>query len=528
MDGPSSTRVDTTDTNEAATQASRTAADPTLWSPTWHQHKKDDVIRHEMISMIVHVIQRRELKKKRKQPERWNMKIPKIARTFEHGLYRLAATKEVYQNIATLELRMHEVTLFYRDRRAFCANRSRLTKSGDSTTQNASPYQVPCEPQQKRQRRQEPTPTVAPFTAKFPRRTLLSSSRWVNKVPHDIWVYKIFQLFLDLKVLSTLGRCNTFFLEYWQYILKHNVIQVPEQCSTMDEAMEVAVIFSERNECTRENPVKVEVGEGEHVMVGCGCGGGGAGNYYGKWRHLEFSRPEQTHVSCSNITIVGKGKGKTTMLGGFYVTGKQNVKIEQLAVTNDRGSGLRCQGSGTNVDVTECCFKKCFHNGMSVYEDATVTATRCDFMENNHSGVLCEKEVNARIYDSTMHHNDCDGLTADDSSFVDLHGTKTDIHSNKYRGIIAYNRAQVNIHLSSQHNTSHDNVAGDRHQAAGNGLSGGSIANINADGTFTHVFADDDDDDDEGEEDGSIANINADGTFTHVVADDDDDDDEGD
>jgi hypothetical protein len=45
--------------------------------------------------------------------------------------------------------------------------------------------------------------TVAPFAATFPRRTLLSSSRWVNKVPHDIWVYKIFQPFLDLKALST-------------------------------------------------------------------------------------------------------------------------------------------------------------------------------------------------------------------------------------------------------------------------------------------------------------------------------------
>jgi len=31
---------------------------------------------------------------------------------------------------------------------------------------------------------------------------------------------------------------------------------------------------------------------------------------------------------CNNIKIVGKGKGKTTILGGFYVHGKQNVKIE--------------------------------------------------------------------------------------------------------------------------------------------------------------------------------------------------------
>jgi hypothetical protein len=66
---------------------------------------------------------------------------------------------------------------------------------------------------------------------------------------------------------------------------------------------------------------------------------------------------------------------------------------------------------------------------------------------------------------------------------VDLHGTKTDIHSNKQDGIQALGRnSKVNIHLLSQHNTSHDNVGEDRRE-----IEGGSIANINADGTFTHV-----------------------------------------
>ena len=104
-------------------------------------------------------------------------------------------------------------------------------------------------------------------------------------------------------------------------MLKQNIIRVPEGCPTMDQAMELAVVFSERNECTRVNPVKVEVGEGEHVMVG-------VASDYG--RHM--------HVRCSNITIVGKGKGKTTILGGFSVNGKQNVKIEQLGVGECQGT----------------------------------------------------------------------------------------------------------------------------------------------------------------------------------------------
>jgi hypothetical protein len=75
-----------------------------------------------------------------------------------------------------------------------------------------------------------------------------------------------------------------------------------------------------------------------------------------------------------------------------------------------------------------------------------------------------------------------DGLVAYERAGVDLHGTKTDTHSNQGRGILAHSHAKVNIHLPSQHITSHDNVRGDRIQERG-----GSIANINADGTFTHL-----------------------------------------
>ena len=120
---------------------------------------------------------------------------------------------------------------------------------------------------------------------------------------------------------------------------------------------------------------------------------------------------------------------------------------------------------------------------MFVDEGATATATRCDFMENGQYGVACGgANTKVRLNDSTMHHNELSGLFARDHAVVDLHGTKTDIHSNKDTGISAYDSAKVNIHLPSQHNTTHDNAGRDRNQNRG-----GSIANINADGTFTHV-----------------------------------------
>ena len=131
---------------------------------------------------------------------------------------------------------------------------------------------------------------------------------------------------------------------------------------------------------------------------------------------------------------------------------------------------------------------------MIVKDGATVTGTQCEFMENRGHGVYCgNANTKARLNDCIIHHNEMDGLWAYNDAVVDLHGPKKAIHSNKGIGIGASGRrGKINIHLPPQHNTSHDNVGEDRCQ-----VGGGSIANINADGTFTHVLVDDDDDDDD-------------------------------
>jgi hypothetical protein len=224
----------------------------------------------------------------------------------------------------------------------------------------------------------------------------------------------------------------------------------------------LAVIFSERKEYTGADPLKIQLDMGVHEIVG---------NY------------KVLNVTCSHITFVGKGKDHTTIRGGFKVINQQNVTFEELAVTNRQGQGLWFEGSETNVDVLKCAVKECKYTGVVVYSGATVTATQCEFMENGFHGVFCDgANTKARLNDCTVHHNKGDGLYACNHAVVDLHGTKTDIHSNKQDGIGAGGRGKVNIHLPSQHNTSHDNVDEDRVQEEG-----GSIANINADGTFAHV-----------------------------------------
>ena len=100
--------------------------------------------------------------------------------------------------------------------------------------------------------------------------------------------------------------------------------------------------------------------------------------------------------------------------------------------------------------------------------------------------------IKARLNDCQMHNNGYDGLTAINHAVVDLHGTNTDIHSNKGDGICAAGHSKVNIHLPSQHNTTHGNVREDQYQ-----MDGGSIANINADGTFTHVVVEEEEEEDD-------------------------------
>ena len=343
-------------------------------------------------------------------------------------------------------------------------------------------------------------------------------NQFIRDIPEMVWGQKIIHPFLNLEDLSILRRTNTFFQAFWVSVLKLNLIRVPQGCTTLGKATALAEVFSEQKEYTKADPLKIQLEMGVHEIVG-------------------FDYRNMMNVTCSHITFVGKGKGKTTILGGVFVHGKQNVKFEELTVTNPkREFGLLLRGSETNVDVLKCSVKECGGTGMfvdcgatvtathseflenrgdgvfcrdanttailnecKVYQNqkcgahldggATVTATQCAFMENSADGVFCaEANTKARLHDCKIHHNGEDGLCAYDRAVVDLHGTKTDIHSNKQRGIEAEFHAKVNIHLPFQHNTTHDNVEEDRYHEER-----GSIANINADGTFTHVVVEEDD-----------------------------------
>jgi hypothetical protein len=227
-----------------------------------------------------------------------------------------------------------------------------------------------------------------------------------------------------------------------------------QDVATLNKAMEVASMLAERIVFTKTNPIKIVMDEGEHRILG--------DDDYG-----------QMLVTCSNISFIGKGPGKTFVLGGFMVEDQNNVMFQQFNLSNTvlygHGFFLHQNADG---EIVDCVAQQCSGNGLCVQNGSNVTATRCKFMENDQNGVSFHgANTKARLNDCMMHHNGSDGLAAD-HAVVDLHGTKTGIHSNKMGGINAYRNAKVNIHLPSQHNTSHDNVEEDRRQ-----WGGGSIVN---------------------------------------------------
>ena len=207
---------------------------------------------------------------------------------------------------------------------------------------------------------------------------IFSTTRCINIVPVEVWREHICRKFLNLTELSILRRCHTFFEKYWQNVMTKNVIRVPQGCPTVQKAMDLAVIFSERKEYTETDPLKIRLEEGVHQIVGTLNG--------------------RMNVTCSHITFVGKGKDHTSIRGGFTVTNQQHVTFEELTITNQsgNGNGLYLTGSETNVDALKCVVKECGTIGMVVCDGATVTATQCEFMENGPWSFRGEKNTPKR------------------------------------------------------------------------------------------------------------------------------------
>ena len=150
----------------------------------------------------------------------------------------------------------------------------------------------------------------------------------------------------------------------------------------------------------------------------------------------------------------------------------------------------------------DCIIKDCGDIGLFADNGTHVTAQECEFTNNGidgrgtnngidgRGGAICVRDAKttAILIDCTVHHNNGAGVFACYEAVTKIYGATTNIYSNEGNGLCAKDGGTINIHLPSQHSTSHGNDGEDR------SINGGSIANINADGTFTHVVAEEEDD----------------------------------
>ena len=88
-------------------------------------------------------------------------------------------------------------------------------------------------------------------------------------IQEDVWRYEIVPC-LRLKNVVALQRTAKCFDKHWKFVFAKNemAICVPEDVPTLDAAMAAARIFSLRQAYTRDNTVKIMLGEGEHDVDG--------------------------------------------------------------------------------------------------------------------------------------------------------------------------------------------------------------------------------------------------------------------
>ena len=132
----------------------------------------------------------------------------------------------------------------------------------------------------------------------------------------EVWEFTIIP-FLNVKELALLRPTCKWCDEQWQEFLKRNTFRVPEQVSTIDEAMRIGLNSSKQKDYSKVKPLMVVLSEGEHIVEG---------SWVGSQNLL--------NITCSNISFVGQGIDKTTVHGGFRVSNKKNVMVKSLTLTN--------------------------------------------------------------------------------------------------------------------------------------------------------------------------------------------------
>ena len=299
------------------------------------------------------------------------------------------------------------------------------------------------------------------------------ANRWLDEPPLEVWDHHIIPL-LGLRDLALSRPVCTFFEAYWQEKFNGDVLlplRVGNDVATINDVMSVIEILSSRRVYTKLNPFVVLLGKGNHEITS-------------SWTEPNGVENETTlDITRSNITFVGKGKGTTTILGGFHIEILENITFKNMTVTNtsDNGSGINIRNA--KVELFDVALDGCGNSGLFIglqttnstsatTSETTVVATRCEFA-NSLCGAFVEGGLDTATFKNCVfrdhtHH----GIYACQAT-IHLHGEATAIHSNRDLGIFACDSGKVLLHLPSHHNTTYNNGHQDQYTSRG-----GTITNV--------------------------------------------------
>ena len=147
------------------------------------------------------------------------------------------------------------------------------------------------------------------------------------KIPLEVWNEYVYKN-LGLKQITIMRGVNQFFEPCWtrQFKLDLLPLRVPYDIGTLDRAMRVIEILIDRKPglpYSKEDPLVVELSEGEHRIAS-------------QWTDQDgVVSPNVLAITRSNITLLGKGKEETTIIGGFVICDQENINLKQMTVTNN-------------------------------------------------------------------------------------------------------------------------------------------------------------------------------------------------
>jgi hypothetical protein len=165
-------------------------------------------------------------------------------------------------------------------------------------------------------------------------------------------------------------------------------------------------------------------------------------------------------INSHDVTIVGKGVGKTKIVGAIKSYQAKNLIIQDLTITASvNGSALWIEGSDIRVERVEIMGSSL--DGLTIQE-GMVTLIDVEIHANKRRGLfVCGFETHLVGNNLNVHHNTFHGMDVVAGAMVELYGLGSKFHHNGVTGIIIEFNSNVDLFLDEGHVTFHDNEKND-------------------------------------------------------------------